>query len=117
MVAPYRNPATPAPAPYRPPTNGTLLEVPWLSLVTRADPNWARDRHHEIQYAFTGRTFYCDPDVDGPYNPNWDNPIIPLPNYLMTSDGQLILNDNGRPITTDVPQPVTSVPPPYGETP
>lgn len=54
---------------YRPPTRVVTSEIPWLSVVTRIDPNWAHDRHYEIQYQFTNRNKYCNPDQDGPYSP------------------------------------------------
>ena len=54
---------------YKPPTKVRTIEIPWLAIVTRSDPNWARDRHHEIQYSFTNRNFYADTDEDGPYSP------------------------------------------------
>lgn len=54
---------------YRPPTKVSTMSVPWLSVVTRSDPDWARDRHREIQYEFTNRRWYVNPDVDGAYSP------------------------------------------------
>jgi hypothetical protein len=54
---------------YSPPTRVTTRELPWISLVTRADPAWGRERHYEIQYETTGRNFYANTDVDGPYSP------------------------------------------------
>jgi hypothetical protein len=40
---------------------------PWLTLITAADPNFERDRHHEIEYEFTGRHFYADRSKRGAY--------------------------------------------------
>jgi hypothetical protein len=40
---------------------------PWLVLVTQADPNFARDKHHEIEYEFSGRRFYADRSKRGAY--------------------------------------------------
>ena len=40
---------------------------PWLTLVIAADPNFERDKHHEIEYEFTGRWFYADPYNRGAY--------------------------------------------------
>jgi hypothetical protein len=40
---------------------------PWLVLVTQADPNFERDKHHEIEYEFTGRVFYADRSKRGAY--------------------------------------------------
>jgi hypothetical protein len=33
---------------------------PGLVLVSHADPNFARDKRHEIEYEFSGRGFYAD---------------------------------------------------------
>jgi hypothetical protein len=41
--------------------------LPWLSLVTQADPNFERDKHHEIEYEFSGRWFYADRSKRGAY--------------------------------------------------
>jgi len=40
---------------------------PWLVLVTQADPNFERDKHHEIEYEFSGRWFYADRSRRGAY--------------------------------------------------
>jgi hypothetical protein len=40
---------------------------PWLTLVTQADPNFARDKHHEIEYEFSGRRFFADRSKRGAY--------------------------------------------------
>ena len=40
---------------------------PWLVLVTQADPNFARDKHHEIEYEFAGRRFFADRSKRGAY--------------------------------------------------
>ena len=45
----------------------TVTSRPWLVLVTQADPNFERDKHHEIEYEFTGRWFYADPYNRGAY--------------------------------------------------
>jgi hypothetical protein len=41
---------------------------PWLVLVAQADPNFARDKHHEIEYEFSGRFFYADRSKRGAYS-------------------------------------------------
>jgi hypothetical protein len=45
----------------------THTDRPWLVLVTRADPNFERDKHHEIEYEFSGRWFYADRSKRGAY--------------------------------------------------
>jgi len=54
---------------YFPPTRVVTLQTPFLAIVTRADPDWARARHYEPQFEFTGRTFYVNQDIDGAYSP------------------------------------------------
>ena len=55
---------------YNPPTKVSTLEMPYLAMVTRADPDWARLKHREIEYEFQGRVFRADPAVRGAYNDN-----------------------------------------------
>jgi hypothetical protein len=45
----------------------THSDRPWLVLVNQADPNFARDRHHEIEYEFSGRRFFADRSKRGAY--------------------------------------------------
>ena len=45
----------------------THSDRPWLVLVSQADPNFARDKHHEIEYEFSGRLFYADRSKRGAY--------------------------------------------------
>jgi hypothetical protein len=40
---------------------------PWLVLVSQADPNFQRDKHHEIEYEFSGRRFHADRSKRGAY--------------------------------------------------
>jgi hypothetical protein len=47
----------------------THNDRPWLVLVNQADPNFARDQHHEIEYEFSGRRFYADRSKRGAYVP------------------------------------------------
>ena len=42
---------------------------PWLVLVTQVDFNFQRDKHHEIEYEFSGRRFYADRSKRGAYGP------------------------------------------------
>ena len=45
----------------------THTDRPWLVLVNQADPNFARDQHHEIEYEFSGRRCYADRSKRGAY--------------------------------------------------
>ena len=45
----------------------THSDRPWLVLATQADPDFARDKHHEIEYEFSGRRFYADRSKRGAY--------------------------------------------------
>jgi len=54
---------------YRPPTLVTATEIPWLSVVQRADPDFEQDRHREYVYGpfENGRWFWVDPTNTGAY--------------------------------------------------
>lgn len=54
---------------YRPPTRVTSIQVPWLALVTRADPDFERRKHREVEYVTAGNTvFWADPQNRGAYD-------------------------------------------------
>lgn len=53
---------------YKPPTQVTTRQVPFLSLVVQADPNWARGKFFDVEYEFSGRYFYANPYQRGAYN-------------------------------------------------
>lgn len=56
---------------YRPPTKVTTLEIPFLTLVQKADPDHERFKHREIEYVMPGgRVFRADPYVRGAYAPD-----------------------------------------------
>lgn len=44
-----------------------VLQMPWLALVTKADPDWSSGRSRQIQYEFSRRDFYVNPGVEGVY--------------------------------------------------
>lgn len=48
----------------------TTLEIPYRSLVLRADPDFTRETHNEPFYEFTGRVFREDNYKQGPYAPS-----------------------------------------------
>src|SRR5258708_5460636 len=53
---------------YRPPTRVTPLGIPYRSLVVRADPEFERLKHREVEYEFDGQIFLADPYQRGSYN-------------------------------------------------
>ncbi len=53
---------------YRPATRVVTTSVPYLALVTQADPMFERDKHNQVEYEFQGRAFRADPYVRGAYN-------------------------------------------------
>ena len=53
---------------YKPPTKVTTTQIPYLALVTQADPNFSRLKHREIEYYFDHRVFRADPYIRGAYN-------------------------------------------------
>ncbi|MGP0093140.1 MAG: hypothetical protein ACLPKB_24845 [Xanthobacteraceae bacterium] len=55
---------------YKPPTNVSTIQIPYQVLVTRADPEFERRKHREVEYEFQGRAFLADPYVRGAYNQN-----------------------------------------------
>jgi hypothetical protein len=55
---------------YLPPTKVTTIEIPFLALVVRADEEFQRRKHREVEYEFDGKIFLADPYVRGAYNNN-----------------------------------------------
>ena len=53
---------------YKPPTLPTTCQQPSLALVTRADPQWSKQKYNEIEYLMTQRAIYYNPYVNGPYS-------------------------------------------------
>lgn len=53
---------------YRPPTAVVSCPQPYLSLVTQADPNWARHKYWDVEYTFDGRVSYANPYQRGAAN-------------------------------------------------
>ena len=52
---------------------GTNTQIPWLTLVVRADPDFARAKHREVEYETSGaRVFNADPTTRGAY----DHPLL-----------------------------------------
>lgn len=56
-------------APYNPPTKVKTVNVPFLTLVLRADPDFQRAKRHEPYYIMSnGRTFRGDNKTTGAYD-------------------------------------------------
>lgn len=53
---------------YRPPTRVSTLQMPYLALVTRDDPEFERKKHREVEYEFDGKIFLADPTRRGAYD-------------------------------------------------
>lgn len=53
---------------YNPPTKVATLEIPYVSLVTKADPDFNRQKYREAEYYFTARVSYANPYIRGAYN-------------------------------------------------
>lgn len=53
---------------YRPPTRVVTTQIPYLALVTQADPDFERRKHREVEYEFQRRVFLANPYVRGAYN-------------------------------------------------
>ena len=43
------------------------VDRPWITFVTRADPDFYRAKRDEVEYEFTERTFKADPATRGAY--------------------------------------------------
>jgi len=52
---------------YKPPTRVTTIQIPFLAIVNRADPDRERFKHRDIEYEFSGKNKVSDPYVTGPY--------------------------------------------------
>jgi hypothetical protein len=55
---------------YKPPTKVTTIQMPFLAIVNRADPERERDKHRDVEYEFSGKVKLADPYVWGSYNSN-----------------------------------------------
>lgn len=53
---------------YKPPTKVVSTSMPYLALVTSADPGWARGKFREVFYEFQGKNIIGFPYQSGPYN-------------------------------------------------
>jgi hypothetical protein len=55
-------------APYKPPTRVKSIEVPFKTLIVRADPDFEQAKRREVFYEMSnGRVFRENSDVQGPY--------------------------------------------------
>lgn len=52
---------------YNPPHAVTVIEMPYLALVTRVDPDFNRVKLREIEYVFANRVFIANPNTRGAY--------------------------------------------------
>lgn len=57
---------------YKPPTRVVTTQMPYLALVTSADPDWARGKFREIEYPATngGSNLIANPYNRGSFNSN-----------------------------------------------
>lgn len=44
------------------------LQIPWLTIVQDADPDWNRDKSRELEYEFSRRTFFANRGARGAYH-------------------------------------------------
>ena len=55
---------------YNPPTKGSTISIPYLSMVATADPDYQSQKRREREYEMSNKIFLCDPNVRGAYNIN-----------------------------------------------
>lgn len=53
---------------YRPATRVVTVEMPFLALVSQADPSFQTRKHREVEYDYPKHYFVADPYVRGLYN-------------------------------------------------
>lgn len=54
---------------YKPPTRVSSTSMPYLALVTAADPGFQRAKHREVEYETSGgKVFFGDPTTRGSAN-------------------------------------------------
>lgn len=53
---------------YKPPTKVVTTQIPYLAMVTQADPDFERRKHREVEYEFSGRVFVSNPYDRGAYD-------------------------------------------------
>jgi hypothetical protein len=53
---------------YQPPTRVTTVQMPYLSLVTAADPDWSRRKFWDVEYEMSNKPLYANPYTRGAYN-------------------------------------------------
>lgn len=56
---------------YKPPIRVSTTEMPYLALVTSADPQFERRKHREVEYEWaSGKVSLADPYSRGSFNSN-----------------------------------------------
>jgi hypothetical protein len=53
---------------YKPNIRVATTQMPYLALVSSADPEFQRRKHREVEYEFQGQVFVANPYVRGAYN-------------------------------------------------
>jgi hypothetical protein len=53
---------------YKPFTAVSTIEQPFLSLITRADPGWARGKYWDVEYEFSNKPYFSNPYQRGSFN-------------------------------------------------
>ena len=100
----------------------TTTQTPWLVIVLGADPDFEREKHHELAYEFQSfgrdRHFYIDPYHAGAYAPDYlllegNGGAVLLqtggglqletgrPKNVLADDSSPILTDDGKTIWAD----------------
>lgn len=54
--------------PYNPPTKVVTVQVPFKTLVVRADPDFEQAKRRDVFYETSGRVFTGNNNTSGPYS-------------------------------------------------
>jgi len=84
---------------YKPATKVQTVEMPYLSMVTTADPQFERRKHREVEYEVaSGKVYVADPYVRGIYNSHSN--VYPVGQPYGQNDPLVVDN---RPLYSGVP--------------
>ena len=69
----------------------TTLQLPYVALIRRVDPDFYRDRARELEYVFSQRRFYGNSNDRGAY----------AEDFLSDENDDILLAENGAYLLVD----------------